>query len=79
MRSSLNLPLIAGIVLVIAGLAAFALPVFNTRQTNDVAKIGDVHIQATENTPHVIPPLVSEGAIVLGAVLVGFSLLTRRA
>jgi len=75
----MKLPLILGVVLLIAGLAAFALPIFTTQQTKDVARIGDLHVQAQEDTTHVIPPLVSEGAIVLGAILIGYSLLTRRA
>jgi hypothetical protein len=75
----MKLPLILGVVLLIGGLAAFAVPMFTTQQTKDVARIGDLHVQAKEDTTHVIPPLVSEGAIVLGAILIGYSLLTRRA
>lgn len=68
---------IGGAVLLLAGLAGFAVPVFTTQQTRDVARIGEVKIQATEERAHVVPPLVSGGAIVLGVVLLGAGLYRR--
>ena len=44
---------------------------FTTHQTTDVAKIGDLKLQATQNTAYVIPPLASGGALALGIVLIG--------
>lgn len=70
-RSSLTGAMVAGVILVLLGLLGFAIPYFTTQQTKDVAKIGDLKVQTTESTPHVIPPLVSGGALVLGVVLIG--------
>jgi hypothetical protein len=70
--------MIGGAILVLIGLIGFAIPVFTTQQTTDVAKIGDVKIQATESTSHVIPPIVAGGALVLGVLLLGAGLLQKR-
>jgi hypothetical protein len=56
-RSSTNGLTIGGVVLVLAGLVGFAIPIFTTQQTTEVARIGDLKIQATESTSHVIPRL----------------------
>jgi hypothetical protein len=69
---------IVGAILVILGLAGLAIPVFTTQQTENVATLGDLKVQSTEKTPHAIPPLVSEGALVLGILLVGYGLVQRR-
>ncbi len=60
-----------GAVLVILGGLGLAIPMFTTHQTTDVAKIGDLKLQATESHSYVVPPLLSGGALVLGAVLIG--------
>jgi hypothetical protein len=70
--------MIAGAVLVMLGLVGYAIPIFTTQQTKDVAKIGDLKVQATENTEHVIPPIVSGGALILGVVLIGAGFYQRR-
>ena len=72
-RSSMTGAMVAGVILVLLGLLGFAIPYFTTEQTRDVAKIGDLKVQTTENTSHSIPPLISGGALVLGVVLVGAS------
>ena len=64
---------ISGTVLVLIGILAFAIPVFTTQQTTDVAKIGDLKLQTTESTSYVIPPIASGGALILGAALIGLS------
>lgn len=64
---------ISGTVLVLIGILAFAIPVFTTQQTTDVAKIGDLKLQTTESTSYVIPPVASGGALILGAALIGLS------
>ncbi len=73
-RTSLNGFIIGGAILVLLGLLGFAIPIFTTQQTKDVAKIGDLKLQTTESTAYVIPPLVSGGAIALGVILIGAGL-----
>jgi hypothetical protein len=73
-RSSMTAPMIGGAILILLGLLGFAMPYFTTQHTADVAKIGDLKIEATENRTHTIPPLVSGGAVVLGVVLIGAGL-----
>jgi hypothetical protein len=70
--------LIFGIFLAVVGLLGLAIPVFTTQKTEDVARIGNVKIQNTEDVPHSIPPLLSGGVLVLGIILIGAGLYTRR-
>jgi len=56
----------------------FAIPIFTTEQTKDVAKVGDLKLQTTESTSHVIPPFLSGGALVLGVVLIGAGFYRKR-
>jgi len=74
----MNVLIISGAVLVLLGLLAFAIPVFTTHQTTEVARIGDLKLQATENRSYVIPPLVSGGALVLGVVLMAAGFYQKR-
>ncbi len=67
-----------GAVLVLLGLIGFAVPIFTTQQTKDVAKIGDLKIQSTEDTSHAIPPWLAGGSLALGVVLIGAGLFQRR-
>ena len=60
-----------GAIIAVIGLIALAIPVFTTQQTKDVAKIGDLKVQTTEEKTFVIPPLVAGGALLLGLVMVG--------
>jgi hypothetical protein len=69
---------IGGAVFILLGLAGFAIPIFTTQQTKEVARVGDLKLQSTENTSHVIPPIVSGGAVVLGIVLIGAGLYQKR-
>lgn len=46
-------------------------PDIHDQQTKDVAKAGDLDPQTTESTSHIIPPLLSGGALVVGVVLIG--------
>ncbi|MGV8996182.1 MAG: hypothetical protein ACOH12_04470 [Parvibaculaceae bacterium] len=64
----------AGVALVLLGLVGFAIPIFTTQKTEEVARIGDLKVQTTQSTSHTIPPLVSGGAIVLGIMLIGVGL-----
>ena len=69
--------LVIGALLVLLGIAGLAMPSFSTHQTTDVAKIGSLKVQANEETPHFIPPIVSEAALVVGIVLLGAGFLRR--
>jgi len=69
---------IGGAILILLGLIGFAIPIFTAQQTTDVARIGDLKIQTTESTSHVIPPIVSSGALVLGVLLLGAGLFQKR-
>jgi len=69
---------IFGAILLIVGLVGFAIPVFTTQKTHDVVGIGDIKIQSTENTSHIIPPLLSGGAMALGVLLIGMGLYQKR-
>jgi hypothetical protein len=51
-----------------------AIPVFTTSQTEDVAKLGSIKIQSTEQSAHVIPHALSASVLVLGLMLVGAGL-----
>jgi hypothetical protein len=70
--------IVAGAALLILGLIGFAIPIFTTQQTTEVAKIGDLKLQNTESTTHNIPPLLSGSALVLGVVLAGAGLYQKR-
>lgn len=74
----MNAIMIFGAVLAILGVIGLAVPVFTTKQTKDVAKIGDLKIQATESTSHVVPPLVAGGVLAVGVVLLGAGFYRRR-
>ena len=70
--------LLIGAALTLLGLIGFAMPIFTTTDTKSVAKIGDLSIQAKEETPHAIPPLVSGGMLAIGVVLMGVGALNRQ-
>jgi drug/metabolite transporter (DMT)-like permease len=70
--------IIFGTVLALVGLIAFAMPSFNTEETKDVVKLGDLKVQAKTEEPHFIPPLVSEGAMLLGILLIGAGVVMNR-
>jgi hypothetical protein len=70
-RSAISGLTLTGAALILLGLIAFAVPVFSTQETKDVARVGDLKLQTTENRSFVIPPLVSGGALVLGFVPIG--------
>jgi hypothetical protein len=78
MRSSMNGLMMVGAVLALLGPAGLAIPVFTTSKTEDVAKIGDLKLQATQNTSYVVPPMLSGGALVLGIVLIGAGFFQKR-
>ena len=67
-----------GAILVMLGVVGFAIPVFTTQETEEVARIGDLTLQTTEDTSHRIPPMLSGGVLLLGVILIGASLYQRR-
>lgn len=67
-----------GAVLALLGLIAFAMPSFNTEETKDVVKLGDLKVQARTEEPHFISPIVSGGAILLGVLLIGAGMVMNR-
>ncbi len=70
--------MIVGVIFLIAGLLGFAIPVFTTQKTEEVVRLGDMKIQSTQDVSHSIPPLLSGGASVLGAVLIGMGLYKKQ-
>lgn len=70
--------IILGAAIALAGLVAFAAPSFHTEETRDVVKFGDLKVQTKTEQPHVIPPILSEGAIALGVLLIGAGVLINR-
>lgn len=69
---------LVGAILALLGVIGFAIPVFQTKETKDVAKVGDLKLQTTETESHVIPPIVSGGALVLGVILMGAGFYRKR-
>jgi len=69
--------MLGGAVLVILGVLGFAVPYFTTSDTKEVARVGDINLQATENTTHSVPPIVAGGLLLLGIVLLGASVTKR--
>lgn len=68
-----------GALIAVVALIGLAIPVFTTSQTRDVASVGDVKIQSTEQSTHVVPMALSVGGLVLGLVLIGAGVYTKRA
>jgi hypothetical protein len=68
-----------GAVIALLGLLGLAIPVFTTSQTKEVAKLGDIKIQSTEQSTHVVPRVLSGGALVLGVILIGAGVYRKRA
>jgi hypothetical protein len=56
------------------GILGLAIPVFTTSETKDVVKLGELKIQNTEQSRHVVPLPLSTGALVLGVALIGAGL-----
>jgi len=78
MDRSTNMLLIAEVALALVGVVGFGIPEFTTQQTREVARIGDLKVQAQESTFYAIPPLFSGSALVLGIILIGGGLYSRR-
>jgi hypothetical protein len=68
-----------GTFLALLGILGLAIPIFRTSQTKDVAKLGDVKIQSTEQSTYLVPQTLSGGALILGLILVGRGANAKRA
>lgn len=66
-----------GAILVILGVIGFAIPYITTTETKDVAKLGDLKIQAQEEKTHSIPPAASGAVLIVGIVVLGAGLFRR--
>lgn len=67
-----------GAVLLLLGIIGLAMPFFTTQDTHQVAKLGDLSVQSTQQTTHVIPVQVSIGSVVIGIVLLGAGMVSGR-
>jgi uncharacterized membrane protein HdeD (DUF308 family) len=67
-----------GALLVVLGILGLALPAFTTSETKNVAQLGNLKIQSTEQSTHAIPQVLSGGVLVLGIVLIGAGLYQKR-
>ena len=63
--------IVVGAVLVVLGLIGFAIPIFTTQETTELARVGELKLQTTQTTSHVIPPLLIGGVLVAGVLLLG--------
>lgn len=70
--------MVIGTILIFLGIAGFAIPVFTTQKTEEVAHVGDLKLQSTEDISHRIPAFLSGGALILGVVLIGAGLYQKR-
>ncbi|HEV3113843.1 MAG TPA: hypothetical protein VGY99_25425 [Candidatus Binataceae bacterium] len=68
---------ILGAILLVLGVIGLAMPVFTTTQNKEVAKLGDLKIQAKETDTHVIPPVAAAGILAVGAIVLGVGALSR--
>ena len=65
----MNAARIAGIILIVAGLAGFFTGGFSFSQDTTAAKIGPMELTVTEKKAVNIPQWLSLGAIALGAIV----------
>ncbi len=61
---------IAGVVLLVAGVAGLAVGTFQYTRNKEVLDVGPIHVQAKQKETVTVPPLVAGGAAALGLVLV---------
>ena len=67
-----------GALLALLGIIGLAIPVFTTSHTEDVAKLGDIKVQSTQQSTHIIPQVLSGGVLALGVILIGAGVLQKR-
>jgi drug/metabolite transporter (DMT)-like permease len=67
-----------GAIVALLGVLALAIPEFTTNQTKNVATLGDLKLQANEETSHSIPPILGGSALIVGLMLMAGGLYQRR-
>jgi hypothetical protein len=67
-----------GAALALLGIIGLAMPSFTTSRTEDIAKLGGVKVESTEQTTHVVPQPLSAGALGLGLVLIAVGAFRNR-
>ena len=67
-----------GVVVVLLAILGLTVPVFTTSQTKDIASLGDVKIQSSQQYTHVVPVSLSAIALALGLVLIGIGIYTKQ-
>lgn len=70
----MNSLVLGGAILALAGLLGIAVPYFTADHSREVARIGDLKINATETTAYHVPPLFAGGALGLGIIVLGAGL-----
>lgn len=70
--------LMAGAIVALLGVGAMAVPVFTTARTTEVAHIGDLKLNAQEQTTHFIPPILGQVALGIGLLLMAAGYFARR-
>ncbi len=68
-----------GAVIALISILGLAVPAFTTSQTKEVASVGDLKIQTTEQSAHVVPVALSASGLLLGLVLIGAGIYAQRA
>ena len=67
-----------GVCIALLAILGLAIPEFSTSQTRNVASLGDVKIQSTQQFTHVVPVALSVGGLILGCVLIGAGVYSKR-
>jgi len=67
-----------GAIIALLGICGLAVPVFTTSQPKTVMAVGDLKVQSTEQSTHVVPQALSVGALVLGTILIGAGSYAKR-
>jgi uncharacterized membrane protein HdeD (DUF308 family) len=75
---SKNMLVLVGAILAVLGVLAIAVPYFTTTETKDIAKIGDLKVQAKTEETHAVPPYIGPAALVIGVIVLGAGLMQRR-
>src|SRR5262245_13349356 len=69
---------LVGALMAILGLGLFVYPAITTQETKEVAKVGPLHVDKTDEQTHFIPPLLSGGILVIGVVVLTAGLVRDR-